>query len=55
MKTNPNETYYKLGYADFNSRRKNKRPVPYMYKLSYALGWYDAVKGVPNQYLKETK
>lgn len=49
MKTDPHDTYYNLGYADFIAGRKQKRPVITMYKLSYALGWYDARKGEPNR------
>ena len=53
MATDPHRTFYNLGYNDFKAGRKRKRPVAYMYKLSYALGWYDAVKGVINRYEKE--
>lgn len=50
--TDPHQTYYNRGYNDFKAGQKRKRAVPYMYKLSYALGWYDAVKNIPNRYDK---
>ena len=54
MAKDPHQTYYNLGYADCKQpERKRKRAVPYNFKLSYTVGWYDALKNSPNRYEKD--
>ena len=49
----PIETYYRKGYADRMANKRNSRTIPQNYKLAYASGRYDAVRGLPSRYEKE--
>lgn len=48
MTPDPHHHFYMLGYNDAKDvNRKRRRVVPYMYKLSYVSGRYDAVTNKP--------
>ena len=49
----PIKTYYEKGRADRLAGKRNSPAVPQNYKLAYASGRYDAVRGLPSRYEKE--
>lgn len=49
----PIKIYYLRGYADRLAGKRNSPAIPYNYKLAYASGRYDAVRGLPSRYEKE--
>lgn len=48
----PIKTYYQKGYADRIAGKRNSPTIPQNYKLAYASGRYDAVRGLPSRYEK---
>ena len=51
----PIKAFYLKGYADRLAGKRNSRAVPQNFKLAYASGRYDAVRGLPSRYEKERK
>ena len=51
--SDPIKLYYLRGYADRLAGKRNSPAIPYNYKLAYASGRYDAVRGLPSRYEKE--
>ncbi len=43
------ENAYILGFEDAKTRTR-KRPMTFMYRLAYTVGWYDAKAGKPPMY-----
>lgn len=51
----PIKLYYLRGYADKLAGKRNSPAIPQNFKLAYASGRYDAVRGLPSRYEKESE